>query len=124
MKKLLIAFLTFALLLAGCGTSLGGNETTEPLENSAANTPNTEAVELQTKPADQEVNAALPMITVSVPIYSEDVTAEDGTVIFRTITQNMRLVMQDPDVADRIIVDFLNRIDHVTSTHNEMVNLC
>lgn len=119
MRRKLAAVMVLALILSGCGTSFGNTETTEASIVETLKTSVTEATELQTGTHNQETSAPLPMITVSVPVISEDTTAEDGTVIFRVITQNMRLVMQDPDVADRIIVDFLNRIDHVASTHDE-----
>lgn len=122
MKKFIVAIMAMILFLSGCTPSVGNSETTEPSIGNV-NIATTEATELttsnQTDPTDQQVNAALPMITVSVPVKTEDITAEDGTVIFRIITQNMHLVMQDPDVADRIIVDFLNRIDHVATTHED-----
>lgn len=119
MKRKLAGIMILALILTGCGSSFGNTETTESSIDQTIKTPVTETTELQTMANDQEVSISPPMITVSMPVHSEDITAEDGAVIFRVITQNMHLVMQDPDVADRIIVDFLNRIDHVTSTHDE-----
>ena len=119
MKKILALLVACSLILSGCGTALPDAETTAPTENESTNISDTQETESQTEAADQTDAAALPMITVSVPVSSEDFTADDNTVIFRVVTQNMRLVMQDPDVADRIIVDFLNRIDHITGTHEE-----
>lgn len=123
MKRYLAIIVAATLILSGCTLSPGDTNTSEPTIHETENTITTDAPEIETEITtqtnDQQSNATLPMITVSVPVSSEDTTADDGTVIFRVVKQNMHLVMQDPDVADRIIVDFLNRIDHVASTHEE-----
>ena len=124
MKRTLAAIMAFALILAGC-TTHHEDTASEPSTNESINTPATESTEIQTESQvntnDEPTGAALPMVTVSVPVTSEDFIADDGTVIFRVVSQNMHLVMQDPDVADRIIVDFLNRIDHFASMHEEIL---
>lgn len=62
------------------------------------------------------VPAQEPMYAVAVPAISENVTAEDGTVIFTYTHQSMILTLPDPDVADKVIIDFLGRIDATRST--------
>jgi len=57
-----------------------------------------------------------PMAAVSVPTITENVLADNGTVLFQYTYQNMSLILQDPDVADKIIVDFLNRVDATRET--------
>lgn len=107
MKKLICLFAAFILLftLAGCGKPSGDGTTgttTAPTEDptgTASHVP------------DQE-----PMYAVSVPAVSEAVTAEDGTVIFTYTHQSMMLTLPDPDVADKVIIDFLGRIDSTRST--------
>ena len=120
MKKKLSFLIAIALVLSGCGAAETDVESTISTTEHATIAPITEATELQTE-SQSNITAAAPMITVSVPVISSDTSASDGTVIFRAVTQNMQLVMQDPDVADRIIVDFLNRIDQVAATHEETV---
>lgn len=127
MKRSLAVIVAIALLLTGCAFSSVDTDTQEPTNQETLNAITTDATEIpenektgnQTELNEQQNSATLPMITVSVPVSSVDTTADDGTVIFRVITQTMHLVMPDPEVADRIIVDFLNRIDHVASTHEE-----
>lgn len=52
-----------------------------------------------------------PMVSVALPITEETCTAEDGALLFSYTYQNMSLITQDPDVGDKVIIDFLNRID-------------
>lgn len=53
----------------------------------------------------------IPMVAVSLPVISESQNADDGTEIFRYVYQNISLIVPDPEVADKVIVDFLNRTD-------------
>ncbi len=62
----------------------------------------------------------LPTVAVSVPTVTHEEKAEDGTVIFRYTTQNISLVGPEPEVADKIILDFLNRAD-ATSVNAETI---
>ena len=51
------------------------------------------------------------MAAVSVPTVTHEVTADDGTVLFRYTYQNIHLVLPEQEIADAVILDFLNRID-------------
>lgn len=51
------------------------------------------------------------MVAVSVPAITEETTADDGTVLFQYTYQHMSLVHSKPNIADKIILDFLNRVD-------------
>ena len=53
----------------------------------------------------------LPLLAVSLPTITQTETAGDGTVLFHYTYQNLSLVLPDPEVADNVIIDFLNRID-------------
>lgn len=53
----------------------------------------------------------IPMVAISLPVISETQSADDGTEIFRYAYQNISLIVPDPEVADKVIVDFLNRTD-------------
>lgn len=61
------------------------------------------------------------MAAVSVPAITETVIADDGTVIFNYIHQSMSLTLQDPDVADKIIVDFLGRFDSTQAAAQSLI---
>ena len=100
MKNILIGILCLCLLLsmAGCANihnSTQGTDVTTDHTNSTG---------------DVHV-AQKPMVAVSVPVITESETATDGTVIFNHTYQNISLVVPDPNVADKVILDFLNRTD-------------
>lgn len=113
MKRLLVILLLCALLMAGCSNNTN-------LETPPETTP-TPPTELPQTDNTAEINApSMPMFTVSVPITQNEISAEDGTVIFRDIRQSMYLVMPDYEIAERIIVDFLSRIDQAGSNSTEI----
>jgi len=62
-------------------------------------------------PQDTNTEENKEMVAVSVPAKTEDATTDDGTVLFQYTYQDMSLVLNKPEVADKVIVDFLNRVD-------------
>lgn len=117
MKKQIAMILVLMLLLTGCQ---------KPVEEAPQITPTA----AETEPVVPEVTASeheettIPepvlyeqqtMYAVSMPLVTEIYTAEDGNAIFSHTYQNMQLTIPDPDVADCIIIDFLNRLDQVHS---------
>lgn len=114
MKKFLALFIVLAIL-SGCAAVQEPvpTETEAPTdaEPTVATPEVTEPVETEPEPVAEQ----LPMVAISIPTNVKTSTAEDGTVIFRQTSQSMQLTMRDPDVADKIILDFLNRTD----AHNQ-----
>jgi hypothetical protein len=51
------------------------------------------------------------MVSVAVPPIVESTFAKDGKVIFQYTHQTMSLILQNPDVANKVIINFLNRVD-------------
>lgn len=114
MKKFLALIVALAIL-SGC-TAIREPvpiETEAPTDaEPTVTTPEiTEPVETEPEPVVEQ----LPMVAISIPTNVKTAAAEDGTVIFRQTSQSMQLTMRDPDVADKIILDFLNRTD----AHNQ-----
>lgn len=58
---------------------------------------------------------------ISLPVTREVTYAEDGTEIFVNIYQNVELVLPDPQVADKVILALLNRIDTATGTAKDIL---
>lgn len=56
------------------------------------------------------------LVSVSVPAVTDNTTHTDGTILFQYTYQNMSLVLDKPQVADKIILDFLNRVDSTSAT--------
>ena len=49
--------------------------------------------------------------TISLPVVQETEKASDGTEIFVSTYQNVELVLPDAEVADKVTLDLLNRMD-------------
>ena len=99
MKKYLLFFLCSILILSGCGPVQQQDAPTIPAS------PPTVAAEAQQRPGDTELCA------VSVPATSEVFQADDGTQLYTYTAQHMQLILPNEDVADKIVLDFLNRVD-------------
>lgn len=105
MKQALCILCALALLICcGCNAVPGQDATT---------TVNTTAVTTESTQAD--VTASIPeqkpMVSVGMPVITEETKAQDGTVLFQHTYQNMELIIPDPDVADAVILDYLTRTD-------------
>lgn len=104
MKKIICLVLVVCLVfsLAACRRNekepQGNNSSTG--ENASQETVN-----------NDQITENKAMVAVSVPAVTEDTTANDGTVLFQYTYQHMSLVLNKPDVADKVILDFLNRVD-------------
>ena len=57
-----------------------------------------------------------PLIAVSLPTQTQNEYHENGTVLFQYTFQHMSLVLHKPQVADKIILNFLNRVDSTTAS--------
>lgn len=109
MKKIMIGSL-IALLLLSVSACKDPVQTTQ--DSTGTSTVESTQVTHDTTPiVTDTVTQQLPLYAVSVPVLTESDTAEDGTVLFNQIYQNISLIVPDPEVADKIIVDFLNRTD-------------
>lgn len=109
MKKIYSIFLSVCILLAFTGCTATKPEETVPTDKIEDTLPQTPS-EITEPPIAQATMAA-----VSVPTITEELTAEDGTVLFQYTYQQMSLVLQEPEVADKVIIDFLNRVDTTRS---------
>ncbi len=119
MKRTVLFALSICILagLAGCGKTPLNAETTTPTQATKPSQTDTvpEATDVPVSMRQKPVNA------VSVPLRTTTSTADDGTVIFAHSYQDMTLVLQEPEVADKVIVDFLNRVDSASKTAEELL---
>ena len=97
MKRILVLSLCIILLLSGCGTKNDQAGTIPP-------------VFTETVPAEVTVPVNK-LTTVSVPASTETFYLEDDTELFSYSYQHMDMIYEVPDVADKIILEFLNRVD-------------
>ena len=114
MKRYMVLLLCFVFLLAGCG----------PKEQTAAtlpeSIPDTFPATLPEAGADTEPETTIhaepaesELFAVSVPAVTERYTLEDGTELFSYTAQHMQLIHPDEDIADRVILNFLNRVTNI-----------
>ena len=122
--------LSFILLMSACTAGISnqtgttGAETTAP-ETTAPDTSVPDDTGSDTSVPDSTGSGTVsqkPMASVSMPVITETTTAADGTVIFKYTHQSMSLILPDPDVANAVIVDFLNRINAMASTADTLRN--
>ena len=69
-----------------------------------------------TLPVEQEKEpeiqvAQQPMYAVSLPLSTQNFTADNGENILTVTTPNIEIILPDQDIADAIIIDYLNRTD-------------
>ncbi len=124
MKKLFVVILSACLIFSTAGCTSVNTDPTDPTKNQ--NTPTVETQD-QTDPTETQAGTAdliqLPMASVSVPAITETHTADDETVLFQYTYQMMSLVLPDPEAANAVIVDFLNRVDATRSAAESIAQL-
>ena len=102
MKKYLSFILCICFVLAGCAVKM-------PQEPLSTTTPTVTA-------HDAIVPQQEAMYSVSVPVVAENTLAEDRTVIFSYTRPTMMLTIPEPDIANKVIIDFQSRIEKTSST--------
>ena len=111
MKKFLILLVCSILILNGCANKQVSTPTIPQMSPEIAPEimvePNTE--EATESVVYEEVNTQL--LSVSVPASTEHYSLEDGTELFAYTAQHMELLLPNEEVADKVILDFLNRVD-------------
>ena len=123
MKKIIAILLciSFLLIFTGCPNNqpLPTTEpTVQPIETTPFENEGTEPSE-ETWPLDIE---NLPLLAFSAPTVTLQQTADDGTVIFSYIYQEFSLILEDPQVADAIIIDLLNYVDYENSAAKSILS--
>ena len=107
MKKLLC--LCLCVFLCGCAPVQ-----VTPTNSTIPTTLQTQPTTVATEPTEDNFEAipyTAPLTAVSLPLFKQTDTADDGTLLFTHTYQEFFLVLNDPLVAEAILVDFLNRND-------------
>lgn len=99
MKKILLILLC-TLILTGCTSEQREEPTRPPVQVITES-------EIETSPD----NGDTALISVSVPATLDSYYLEDGTLLFSYIGQHMQMIHPNEELSDRIILDFLNRVD-------------
>ncbi len=118
MKKQISLLLAICLTtsLIGCGRF--SKKPPQPTEDNATvetqNTPNINQPQIDTDTS---------MVAVSVPTVTVNTLGEDSAVLCQYTYQTMSMVHSNPDVADKIIIDFLNRVDSTSASANAIADM-
>ena len=107
MKKILSILLCATMLLtAGCTKSPAA--TTEPTKTPVQTAPS----ELDpTEQAVLPVPLEMPLLSLTAPVVTQVHRAADGTVLFTYDCQSFDLTLEDPQIAEAIVIDLLNLTD-------------
>ena len=116
MRKTIVYIFIICLVFTMAGCIGRKAENTTPVETTNPTTAPSTTDEISS-PISQAAMAA-----VSVPAVTEEIVADDGTVLFQYTYQNMSLVLQEPEVADKVIIDFLARIDQTRTDAESVAN--
>lgn len=111
MKKICILILCCIFVLSGCQTA---DHSIESMPVPTTETTVSEMPENESQESPQETTEIIEtneLLSVSIPASTEVFTHDDGTEIFSYTAQHMQLIHPDEEVADRVILDFLNRVD-------------
>lgn len=118
MKRAVIFFSMLLMLFAfsGCNILQEHPANTESVQTTIAPT------EATTEPtiSDSAAPPEAPMVSVSMQVVWETEFADDGTEIFSYVYQNMSLILPESEISEKIILDYLNRVD-MTSTDAETI---
>ncbi len=122
MKNILCVLITLLLLIniTAC--------VKQPVQNDLETTPTTTvptetAVDpTETTTFDETSIIPQPMVSVSLPMQNETITDDEGNVLMHYNTQYMILSVSEQEIADRITVEFLNRIDETRSTKESILS--
>ena len=125
--KILSLLLCAALVLtlAGC--------TDKPEATTATTAPTTQETTLETtletttettttEYVDTSVTYHAPMSAISMPVVTETSQAADGTTLFTYTYQGLSLFLQDAQVADKIFLDYQNRLDSLHAAARDLNN--
>ena len=100
MKKLFCVFLAICLLVS---LSACRRNRKDPTADN-----NTNGTQSQNPTGGSQVENDTPLVAVSLPTQTQNETSADGTVLFQYTFQHMTLVLHKPQVADKIILDFVH----------------
>lgn len=120
MKKLLCILLCICLLfgISACTKPAVNNP---PASTAATTLPaNTTDIPVDAPEADAPVEQQ-PMVSVSMPMQTDLSLADDGTTLLKYNYQYMVLALADPDVADSITLEFLNRVDQTVADRDALL---
>lgn len=120
MKKAFAMFLCLVILLSGCGKSQELTEPIEPEKEILPTVPKDSLGELESE--SEEASVPTELLAVSVPALTDTLHADDGTELFSYTSQHMEFIFPDAGIAEKVILDFLNRVDSGSADAAKILN--
>ncbi len=123
MKKILSVILALTLLCGMWGCSMPSQpDSTDKQPVSESTGPATSPSTEPSTPPENDTPAipSAPMVAVSMPTTTVHTKADNGIVIFSQTSQELSMTLNDPEVAEKTILDFMNRVE---SKHSEVDNI-
>ena len=118
MKKLIVTLLSISILFGFTSCmKKPAVPTTEPTQSVPTQFVSTETTE-QTQPP---VLLDLPLLVFSAPVQAKEHYAKDGTLLFTYTYQNFSLILEDPQIADDIVIDLMNLVDFENSSAKKVL---
>lgn len=114
MKRFIAVLLSFLFLLSGCKKTPEPNLTV-PWDDITTQT--TQVEDITTEP---EIEKEL--LAVSVPAVTERINHENGTELFSFTSQHMQLILPNAVAADKIVLNFLNRVDEARTDAESIIS--
>ena len=124
MKKTISIILSLLLLLgsAGCNDDapVETSPATEMTSTAPAQTLPTESTE-PTDPQTPVIDYQAPMIAAATAPITEQFKSSDGATLLHYTYQDLMLTLPDPQVADAIVMDYLNLVDPASSATEKVL---
>ena len=116
MKRIICLILVLCTMFTLCACRRKNKNPTETTDSSGQGN-------IQGDDVGEQFAENTDMVAVSVPAVTEETKTADGTVVFQYTYQHMSLVLNKPEVADKVILDFLNRVDGTKESANATLQL-
>ena len=120
MKKVCAMLLCLVILLTGCGIQQESSQHVNPEEEIIPTVP--EEIPTTPEAEPEEVFGPTELLAVSVPAVTDVYTADDGTELYTYTSQHMQFIFPDAEVAEKVILDFLNRVDSGSTDAANVLN--
>ena len=104
-KSICMILLIICLIITMCGCIQSEKQPQQPTDGTEPSN-----TQLPTDLTEEEFKKTI--VAVSVPTTTETTKAADGTILFQYTYQHISLILHRPAAADKVILDFLNRVDH------------
>lgn len=122
MKRFFCILLCCFFLISGC-TKQPEPNLTVPWDDVTVESTQTETVKTtQTDTVTAETEITKELLAVSVPATTETISHENGTELFSFTAQHMQLILPNAAVAEKVVLNFLNRVDAARLDAESIIN--